>query len=134
MSAMSDYLEEALLKLLFKDTALSAPDIYVALHTADPLDDASGTEVSGGSYARAATDSGDWDAPVTSGNGKRVYNGEDISFPDATGSWGTVNYFAIWDSSSGGNMLFRALLNSTRYPGNGDAVKFSAGDIWITFY
>ena len=72
--AMSDYLEEALMKLLFRNTALSCPaNIYVALYTVAPTDAGGGTEVPtvGGSlYVRQAvnTTTG-WSAPAVVSGG-----------------------------------------------------------------
>jgi hypothetical protein len=53
MAEMSDYLEVALLNATLNGVAFTAVNNpYVSLHTADPTDAGTGTEVSGGSYAR----------------------------------------------------------------------------------
>jgi hypothetical protein len=53
--SFSDYLEDAVLDHVFRNTALTSPTtVYVALYTATPSDAGGGTEVSGGSYARTA--------------------------------------------------------------------------------
>ena len=53
--ALSDYLENKLIDHVFRGTAYTAPGtVYVALFTSACSDSAGGTEVSGGSYARAA--------------------------------------------------------------------------------
>ena len=53
--AMSDYLENKLTDHVFSGTAYTAPTtIYIALFTSACSDSATGTEVSGGSYARQA--------------------------------------------------------------------------------
>jgi len=50
MSEMSNYLETKILDYVLRDTADWAPaTVYLALHTADPAEDGSGAEVSGGS-------------------------------------------------------------------------------------
>ena len=55
MSAASDYLENKVLDHTLATTAYTAPSaVYVGLYTSSPGDDDSGTEVSGGSYARQA--------------------------------------------------------------------------------
>jgi len=55
MSAMSDYLENKLVDHIFRGVSFTAPAaLHVALFTAAPSDSGGGTEVSGGSYARAA--------------------------------------------------------------------------------
>ena len=53
MAEMSNYLENALLNGTLNATTYTAPAaVYVALYTSDPTDANTGTEVSGGSYAR----------------------------------------------------------------------------------
>mgnify|MGYP000656172872 FL=1 len=55
MSAMSNYLENKLVDHIFRGVSFTAPAaLHVALFTAAPSDSGGGTEVSGGSYARAA--------------------------------------------------------------------------------
>ena len=52
---MSNYLENALINATLRDTTYTSPaTVYVSLWTTDPTDAGSGTEVSGGSYARTA--------------------------------------------------------------------------------
>jgi len=56
MADMSDFLEVALLNSTLNGAAFSAVDNpYISLHTANPTDTGTGTEVSGGSYARVAS-------------------------------------------------------------------------------
>src|SRR5674476_468937 len=58
-AALSDYLENKLIDHVFRAQAYTAPvTIYVELYTSACSDSARGTEVSGGSYARAAVTSG----------------------------------------------------------------------------
>ena len=46
MAEMSNYLENALIDATLRNTSYTSPTtVYVALHTADPQDDASGAEV-----------------------------------------------------------------------------------------
>lgn len=54
MTAMTDFLEEALLDHVLKISAYTVPtNLYVALWTTTPADDGTGgVEVTGGSYAR----------------------------------------------------------------------------------
>lgn len=72
----------------------------------DPKDD--GTlirEPSAGSYARVQANA--WNNPADDGAGKsQCTNNGDVSFAQATGSaWGLVTHFAIYDASTGGNVL-----------------------------
>ena len=54
MSALSDYLEAKYLDIVYNGEAFTPPAaLYIALYTTDPTDADTGTEVSGGGYARA---------------------------------------------------------------------------------
>ena len=53
MADMSDYLEVKLLNLTLNGTAYAGMNNpYISLHTADPTDAGTGTEVSGTAYTR----------------------------------------------------------------------------------
>lgn len=134
MSAMSDYLEGKFLDEVFNKVAFAGPSTYIALFTDDPTDAGTGTEVSGGSYARELVDvnggvSPTWDLAITDGVGKLVDNTHDIVFTTATASWGTVTHFAIFDALSGGNLLYHGALDTSKAVGDGDTFKFLAGNL-----
>lgn len=123
MTALSNYLEDALINHILRNTAYSSPGtaIWIALYTTDPTDADTGTEVTGGSYARVQVTA--WDAPS---NGATA-NTNDINFTQATGDWGTVGWVGIRDNSTGGNLLFHGALTQAKTVNNGDTFKFLAG-------
>ena len=129
---MSNHLETAIGDHLFRASTFSKPSaIYVALFTTAPNDDNSGTEVSGGSYARVevAQQNNKWNA-----SDGQYTNNVDIEYPDPTANWGTVTHFGIFDASSGGNLLIWGILDRPKVINSGDAnAKFSAGTLNITF-
>lgn len=134
MSAISDYAESALLQEIFNGTNFVPPDTWVSLYTTDPTDADTGTEVSGGSYARVrvyaqAGGSPDWNTAVVDGIGYLVDNSDDVTFPTATASWGTVTHFGIHDAVTAGNLLFHGSLTSSKTVGDGDTFKFPVGDL-----
>ena len=133
MSQISDYLEQKLLEHIFLNSALPVPaNVYVSLHTAALLDDSSGTEVSGGSYARVAVStSGGWTAVVTNGSAKKTDNASPVLFPTASGSWGSITHFGIWDTGAGGNLLFRGTLAAPKTVGIGDTLRFQANQLTV---
>ena len=135
MAKMSDYLEVELRKHIFRTGSFTKPSaLYVALHTADPQDDASGAEVSGGSYARVQRDPLDANWTAASATNGLTDNAAAITFPGPTANWGVVTHFSIWDASSGGNMLIHGALTIPKTVNNGDpAPSFGAGDLDITF-
>lgn len=126
MTAFSDYAENALINHLLRNSALSSPaTVYLALYTTNPTDADSGAEVSGGSYERKSIA---FDAPS---NGV-TQNTSQVSFPVATGTWGTVTHWAIADASSGGNILFHGSLTTPQEIISGRQIVFGAGQVTIT--
>jgi hypothetical protein len=124
--SMSDYLENALLNAVLRNTPYTSPSqVYVALFTSDPTDAGTGTEVSGGGYARQPVT---FNAPT---NGQ-VTNAVDILFPVATASWGTVTHIGIYDAQTGGNLLFHGALTTNKTISANDQLKIAAGDLSIS--
>lgn len=135
MAKLSDYAEQKLLDHMYNEVNLPVPTtIHVALYTSDPTDADTGTEVSGGSYARVLVNqngggSPAWDLAVVDGNGYKVDNGDDITFPTATAAWGTVTHVGLRDASSGGNLLHHTALDEPQVVGIGGIFKFLAGTL-----
>lgn len=126
MSEASNYLENALANHVFRNSAMSSPaTVYLSLYTDNPAEDDSGTEVSGGSYARQAVTFG---APS---NGV-VTNSGDITFPTATGNWGTVSHFGIHDASTAGNLLAYSALDSSKTIETDDVFKVLSGNLSVS--
>ena len=130
--SFGDFLENELLDHVFANAAYTAPTtLFLALSTADPLDDASGlTEPSGGGYARTSVANNLTEWPAAAGGSKS--NANPISFATATGSQGTVTHFAIMDALTLGNMLAHGDLTTPKTIDPGDTASFAAGDITIT--
>lgn len=126
--SFSDYLELKLLDHVTNKAAYTAAaTLYVALFTAAPSDAAgSGTEVSGGSYARTSSPF------ATSAASGSIANSGAVTFPTASGSWGTVTHFALFDASTAGNMLMSAALTTSKTIGSGDIASFATGQLAIT--
>jgi hypothetical protein len=128
MAEMSNFLENALLNATLNATTYTAPaTVYVSLWTSDPTDAGSGTEVSGGSYARTAVSFAT--ASGTSGN---VLNDADVTFPTATASWGTVGWIGINDAATSGNLLYHTALDTSKTIDSGDIFKISTGNLSVT--
>ena len=129
MGSISNHLELELLDHILKVGSYSQPaNLYIALSTADPTDDGSGiSEPSGGSYARLVNN--DWETAAS----RHTENSSAISFVQATGSWGTITHFAIFDHISAGNMIAHGSLASSISVVNGNIVSFDSGAIDITW-
>jgi hypothetical protein len=133
MGSFSDFLENELLDHLFNTGAYTPPTIYVGLCTADPTDAGTGANcnevANSGSYARVAHSS--WDAAAS----RLTENTGTITFPEATGSWGTVTHYAIFDSVTygAGNMLAHGALNDPKSIVSGNTASIADGKIEISF-
>jgi hypothetical protein len=126
MAEMSNYLENALINATLRNTSYTSPaTVYVGLYTSDPTDANSGTEVSGGSYARTAVTFGAPSDGVTTNSGA-------VEFPQATGSWGTIGWIGLLDASTSGNLLYHTALDVSKTIDNGDIFKISIGSLSVT--
>ena len=124
--AKTTFLEHAMINHMLRDTDFAAPaTVYVALAI-------SGTEVTGGGYARAAIAKGsaNWSAPS---NGS-TSNVNAVEFPVPTADWGAIDQFTLYDAASAGNRLYEwtnlattvTILNGQSEP------TFQAGTLTVT--
>jgi hypothetical protein len=129
-ASFSDYLENKLLDHVFGATAYAAPaTLYIGLLTVAPTDAGGGTEVAGGSYARAAVVNNVANFPNAAAGAKT--NGNDIVFATATANWGTVVAVGIYDALAGGNLIGWCLVTNQSVP-SGVTAKVPAGQLNIT--
>jgi hypothetical protein len=123
--SFSNYLEQKVLEHVFDNTAYTSPTtVYVGLFTTDPTDAGSGTEVSGGSYARQPA------SFTVSGN--TATTDAAIEFPTATASWGSITHIGIFDALTSGNLLAHSSLTAAKTIESGDVFRIPSGDIDIT--
>ena len=129
MAAASDYVENRTLDFWLKansQTSSAPSTVYVSLHTGSPVDDDSGAnEVSGGGYARQSAAFG------TISNGS-VSTNATITYPVATGNYGTVSHIGIYDASSSGNLLFHGAVTTSKTIETGDQFQISSGNLTVT--
>ena len=123
--SLSNTFETHTLNYLFTATSVTRPTAwYVALFTSNPDEDASGTEVSGGAYARQSV------AFTVSGN--TASNSAAIEFPTATASYGTVTHIGVFDAASGGNLIAYAALTTSKAIDTGDVMRINSSDLDVT--
>lgn len=126
MAEMSNFLENALVNATLRNTTYTSPaTVYVALFTTDPTDAATGTEVTGGSYARTSV------AFAAPSNGAAA-SSADCTFPTCTSTWGTVSHIGIFDASTSGNLLYHTPLDSSKLIETGDIFKIASGSLTVT--
>lgn len=126
MAALSNYLRAALLNATLRNTTYTSPaTVYLALYTSDPTAADSGTEVSGGSYARQAV-------AFSPPSGGATDNSAQLDFPKATADWGTITHFGVRDAASGGNLLFFGALAASKTINTDDKLQVEAGSLDIS--
>lgn len=109
------------------------PSSYSLGLSTDVLDDTGVTgEPVGNGYARVSiiNDRTNFPFPST-GVATTTVNGAAFTFPAATGSWGTVKHWFLWDDDSG-IPLVHGPLTSFRAVESGDLVLIPAGWMIIT--
>lgn len=123
--SLSNTFETRVLTWLFTGDAVTRPSsLYVALFTSNPAEDASGTEVSGGAYARQSV--------TFTVSGNTASNTAAIEFPTATASYGTVTHVGVFDASSAGNLIAYAALTTSKAIDTGDVMRIPASDLDVT--
>lgn len=134
MAQMSDYLENAIVKHLFRTGSYTKPtELNIALYTAAPSDAGGGTEVGGGKgYARVNLPPLDANWAATSGIDGHTDNLSAITFGAPTADWGTITHVGIFDES--GNLLLWGALTTPKTVNNGDpAPSFAIAAFEVTF-
>lgn len=136
MSQASDYLEDALLDHVLRNTAFTSPTaVYVGLFTegdsagdnTDLLEEGTLTnEISGNGYTRKA-------ATFSAASGGSITTSGNITFdPASGGNWGTITHIAILDAASAGNVLFYGALTTSKTIEDGDTFQITAGNLTVT--
>lgn len=121
MAALSNVHAASLL-----NTSLRSGTHYLALFLTDPTAAATGTEASGGGYARKVIT---FDAPTLVSGRQQVTNTAAVDYGVITADIGTVSYWGIFDSQSGGNLLWFGSFARGKNVLNGDAITVEAGAI-----
>lgn len=129
MADLSTYLKEKLCKHVGGIAAYTMPStLYLRLYSTATTDGGGGTEISGGGYAPQAVtmqyDAGNVEAE----------NAGVITFGPATGAdWPAATHCALWDASSGGNMLVHDALSSPVTVAVSEEVEFQIGQVRLSF-
>lgn len=129
MGAYSTYFDNKCLTYLLSQAAA------LAVSTANPLNTGAGiAEPVGNAYARVAISPSQFNTPAAGA----VSNSAALSFPAATGAWGTISYFMLMDAMTAGNLLaYGQCLDGSGNPttkviNSGDILSIGAGSLVIT--
>jgi hypothetical protein len=134
---ISDFLANKLLDLMFRNTAYSKPNTFVGLVITTPVTDSmTGTTITEpvvGGYVRKQVNinggaSPTWDLAAAG----VVDNTHAVDLGPASGAaWGTVIAVVICSASTLGDLLFYDNGMTDQAVGDGDTVRFPAGDLDI---
>lgn len=130
MGSLSDYSENQLLNHLFNTAYTSVATVYVALCTADPTDTATGaaqSEVANANgYQRTAITFG---AAAT----RKVVQSGAVTFPQASGTWGTITHWTLVDTQTygSGNVLAHGSFTASFAPVSGNTPTIPSAEIQV---
>lgn len=130
MAQASNYLEEAVVNYFFRNQAVAQPTtIYLALYINDPTDADTGTEVSGGAYARKQVTFG---APAQTGDKAVISNNAKVEFDIATTDWGNVSHWGLRTAAIGGNLLCRGSFSRVENVLSGNRFTIEIGNLQVS--
>ena len=126
MGSLSNYAEGRLLTHVFDSTQAGSTNIYLALFQTDPADDASGTEADYTGYARE-------EITVGISASRRVTQDALVTFDQCTGGSNNIDYWAIYDAITSGNLLAHGALTSTKVVSTNKTPSVASGQVWVEF-
>lgn len=132
MGSLSNFAEDALLNHLCNTAFTPAATLYVALCTADPTDTGTGASMSevanANAYARTAVTFG---AAAT----RKVIQSGAVTFPQASGAWGTITHWAIVSANTygTGNMYAYGSFTASFAPVTGNTPTIPSGELQVQF-
>ena len=130
MGSLSDFMENKLLDHLANVAFTPAASIFVALCTADPTDAGTGASMSevanANAYARAAVTFG-------AAASRRVVQSGAVTFPQATGPWGTISHWALVSTGThgAGDMYAYGSFTTPFAPVNGNTPTIPSGELEV---
>jgi hypothetical protein len=131
--SVANYMANKILDYNFSQAAYTVPaTLYMALSTSPIVatDTSAAGEVTGNAYARVAVTNNASNFPASALASKT--NGNSISFPESTGTWGTITYIAFFDALSGGNLIYFEALPVAKTVQAQTTVVFSTGALTIS--
>jgi len=137
--SFSNFLRETLLDEIFGGVNYTpALELEIGLSTSAPNDDGTGVTEPADGYDRVTVDNDltTWDNASTVDGGTpdgitSKVNDIEITFPEATGEWGEVTHFVIYDDDDPENFLGWGELVIPKTIQEGDTARFAIGDLEI---
>lgn len=123
--SLSNYAENKVLDHVLGTTSYTMPTTHLALFTVAPTDSTSGTEATGGSYARQPLS-----GLFTASSSGASSNNANIDFTGMPAC--TIVAIGIMDNSTGGNLLVHGTLTANKVLDAGDTLRVASGDLDIS--
>jgi len=128
-SGFSTYLRNKLLDHAVGKTSYTMPTVWLALSSTQPVADGTGvTEPTAMGYVRLAMTAANWAAASAGAN----TTAQELTFTEATGSWGEMAFWATYDNATTGNMLTFGTITVPKTYSSGDTPKVAIGDLDLT--
>lgn len=123
----SKYADNALLNHVFGTTTFTSPTtVYLALSTTIPdANDGNITEPVDMGYARMAI-------AFTTSTARSLTNSARINFANATGNWGSITGYVLYDALTGGNPLGTGSFTTPMTVNSGDACSVFASTVTVS--
>jgi hypothetical protein len=135
-SGKYEYLSQKILNYIFGGGAFSQPaTLWLALFTVAPTISTTGTEATGGGYARVAITCNTTNWPAISGSTTTLTNGAAFTFPAGTGSGysagANMTDAGFFDAVTAGNLLYWGDLTVAKPVLSADTPSFAASAITV---
>jgi hypothetical protein len=131
MGSLSDFGENKWIEHLASTAYTQPATVYLGLCTADPTDAATGAAcnecANANNYARIT-------CAFAAASGRAIANTGTLTFPTASGAWGTATHFVVTDSGTygAGNVLAHGALVTPKSIVNGNTPSMAAGQISVS--
>ena len=103
--------------------------LYLAVGTGTPTNTGAGlSEIVGSGYARKPVAFG----AVTGGGPSQTVNNVEVLFDEASGLWGDITGWIIYDAPSGGNPYYYGNFDTPENINNGDQLVVRTGTLRLT--
>jgi len=139
MSAAADYLENALLDHVLRNTAYTSPTtVYVGLATADPSTGSTAENLEAGTLTDEVSASGTAytrkAVTFAAASAGSCTTNANVTFDAATANWGTITHVFIADGATpgAGNVLFYGALDTAKTIESGDTFQITTGNLTVT--
>ena len=128
-NGMSNDCANRILNHIFSNTpTYSAPGFwYLAAFTSAPLDGYAGVECTGPGYARITIPNNTTCFPTATAGVKTLGGSGPVSFPEATGSWGSIVAVGLFETLTGGLVQWYMPLTPQQQINTGDTLKVPLG-------